>query len=158
MRAFRRQTLLFAVLAAASAGAFAQLTVPRIVQLPTEDFLWTWGSGRVDERERPEFEVLGSQRQFQCTLTGSFRRGSRMRDFYEMRAFEQTLTSSLYFIEDATITLNDYYRSNHLDWASLDCKIPQGEESEEAMQERVDRALERAERARDRRRARQEDD
>jgi hypothetical protein len=128
------------------------------VQLPTEPFVWPWGEASVDDRSRPDFEVRGREQQFDCELTGSFRLGSRMKDFYNLREFEHTLSTTLYFIQDTTYTLNDLYRMNELDWAILDCQIPTAEESVDEVQERIDRAVERAERQRERRRRREESD
>jgi len=153
--------LLVAVAAATvlpTTGALAQLNIPTIIQLPTDPFVWNWGrSTRGDQRDWPEFSIEGTERQFFCTMTGSFRLGSRMRDFYETREFEQSLNSTLYFIQDATAALNYYYSTNDLQWATLDCQIPEGEENADKEQERVDRALERAERARERRRSDEDD-
>ena len=135
-------------------AALGQLSIPRIVQLPTEDFVYNWGqSTSFDERTRPDFNLRGTEAQFQCTLTGSFRPSSRMRDFYNLRDFEQSLTGTLYFIQEATYTLNDLYLANQLRWATLNCIIPESIESESKQQERLDKALERAERQRERRRA-----
>jgi hypothetical protein len=140
------------ILAGAVCG---QLSVPVIVQLPTEDFVWSWGDTRpIDDRERPEFTTTGGEAAFRCTATGTFKPGSRMRDFYNMREFEQSLNGTLYFIQVATATLNDLYLSNDLQWATLDCAIPETIEPEEAVQEQLDRAVERAERERERRRKR----
>lgn len=137
----------------------AQLNLPYYVQLPADDFVWTWGRPtRNDERVRPGFEASGNERNFYCTLTGSFRLGSRMRDFYETRDFEHELNTTLDFIQVATYRLNDLDRANHLQWATLNCVIPDSETSEEKTDERLQRALERAERARERRREREEDD
>lgn len=163
MKRCHQLSLLLVVMASASAiptaDALAQLNLPTIIQLPTDPFVWNWGrTMRGDDRQRPEFTIQGIQQQFHCTLTGAFRLGSRMRDFYNQREFEQSLSSTLYFIEDATAALNYYYRQVELQWATLDCTIPEGEPTDEKTEERVDRALERAERARERRRSREEDD
>lgn len=141
-----------------SANALAQLNLPRIVQLPSDPFVWNWGRNLREYRDRPDFTINGFQDKFQCKLTGSFRPSSRMSDFYNQRDFEQSLSSTLYFIEDATAALNYYYRQGDLQWAMLDCQVPEGQPTDEATQERVDRALERAERARERRRSREDDD
>ena len=79
-----------------------------------------------------------------------------MRDFYNLRAFEQQLSTTLYFIQDSTYELNGYYSQNQLDWATLDCKIPDNVVSQDKQQERLDRAVERALRDRERRRERAE--
>lgn len=159
MRAFSRLGPLLIALVAT--GVSAQLSIPRIVQLPTEDFVWNWGRGTAsgfDDHDRPEFTIQGNERSFRCTLTGSFRLGSDMRDFYKMREFEQSLLSSLYFIQDATAALNYYTQTNDLGWATLDCAVPESEVSADKEQQRLDRAVERAERAREKRRRREDDD
>jgi hypothetical protein len=139
-----------------STAASAQLNLPRVVQLPSDDFVYSWGENvSVDDRERPDFSLHGTELPFDCTLNGSFRPGSRMRDFYNMREFELALQQTIYFIQDATRILNDLYLANELDWAVLDCVIPESTEPEDKTQERVDKALERAIRERERRRERE---
>ena len=136
----------------------AQLAVPRIVQLPTTDFVWDWGNARGDERLRPHFQMVGRERAFTCDLQGSFKPGSHMRDFENMREFEQQLNSTLYFIQDSTYLLNDLYLQNHVQWARLDCKLPEEtERNPDKVQEDLDRALERARRDQQRRREREDD-
>jgi hypothetical protein len=160
MSAFIPRSLLLTALFAT--GVSAQITIPNIVQLPTEDFVWNWGrvtAAGFDTPERPEFTIQGTESGFRCTLTGSFRLSSRMREFEGMREFEQSLNGSLYFIQDATETLNYYTRTNDLGWATLDCVLPEDNEvSTDKEQQRLDRAVERAERARERRRSREDDD
>jgi hypothetical protein len=137
--------------------AGAQFGLPTVVQLPTEDFIYSWGGNvSVDDRERPDFTINGAELPFECKLTGSFRPSSRMNDFSNMREFERVLLQSIYFIQDATQILNDLDRDNQLDWAILDCVIPEASDTEDREQERVDKALERAERQRERRREREE--
>ena len=142
-----------------STAAMAQLPNPFYrVQLPDEDFVWPWGNPRRnDDRQRPDFSVQGGEEGFFCTAEGAFRPASRMSDFENVRAFEEDLRSSLYFVQNVTNIFNFYYRERVLDWAVLDCTKRESEPSEEKVQERLDRALERAERARERRRAQQDD-
>lgn len=136
----------------------AQSGLPQIIQLPTDDFVYTWGdSASVDKRTRPDFTVRGVEQNFQCTLTGAFKPGSRLRDFYNLREFEQSLSGTIYFIQQATARLNDLYLQNQIDWAVMDCIIPETIEEEVERQERLDKAIERAERQRERRRAREAD-
>lgn len=139
------------------ATTLAQFGNP-FVQLPQSDFIWNWGNSSIDERNRPDFEIVGYEQRFSCDLSGEFRPASRLGDFENVRDFEQYLRESLAFIQDATYLLNDLYRANQLDWAVLDCQIPEREVSEEKAQERMDRALERAIRQRERRRERDADD
>ena len=145
--------------ALASATAFAQLTLPRVIQLPTSDFMWTWGRPpTVDRQTRPDFTILGSEREFRCELKGEFRPVSRMSEYRTLRDWEFSLSGSIFFIQEATADLNILYQENELAWAQLDCRIPEtGPEDEEKTQERVDRALERAQRQRERRRERDDD-
>jgi len=155
MRGFSQLGTLLLVLI--TTGTMAQLTIPGIVQLPANDFVWNWGQRTsVDERTRPDFTINGSEERFRCTLTGAFRLGSRMTDFSNLREFEQSLNSTLYFIQDSVEVFNAYYRLNELDWGTLDCAIPNVEITEEATQKRIDRALDRAQRDRERRRSREE--
>jgi hypothetical protein len=143
----------------AASGAVAQSGIPQIVLLPDDDFVFTWGKppGSLNERQRPDFTIRGVEQSFQCTLTGAFKVGSRMRDFYNIREFEQSLAGTLYFVQEATARLNQLDLSNDLDWALMNCVIPETFEEDDRLQERVDKALERAERQRDRRRARDAD-
>ena len=159
MRAHGVKISAFIICALTASAGMAQLAIPQIVALPDEDFLWPWGEvPGIDDRNRPGFTVRGVERAFQCKLTGDFKPGSRMRDFYNQREFEQSLNANLYFIQEAVTRLNDLYLSNDLDWALLDCVIPESVAEEDELQEKIDRALERAERQRERRRARAADD
>jgi len=155
MKTLSRYFLLAAGFLAAVA-AFAQVGLPRIVQLPTEDFTFVWGENvSIDDRDRPDFTIPGSELPFDCSLTGSFRPGSHMRDYSNQRDFELALSQTLYFIQDSTNVLNQLYQSIDLDWAILECVIPDASETDQASQERLDKALERAERQRERRRERE---
>jgi hypothetical protein len=137
-------------------SASGQLNVPTIIQLPTENFQWTWGEPRsIDDPDRPEFTVTGGEQAFRCTAKGAFKAGSHIRDYYNLRDFKQALNTSVYFIQDATATLNSVYLSNDLQWAVLDCAVPEGIESEDAVSDRIDRAMEKAEQDRARRRERE---
>jgi hypothetical protein len=137
-------------------SAWGQPNIPQIVQLPADDFVWPWGQMRpIDDLEQPEFSFSGVELSFRCTAKGSFKPGSHMRDEYNAREFEQALTGSIHFIQDTTAALNELYLSNDLQWALLECVIPETIEPEDAIQERVDRAVERAERERERRRERE---
>jgi hypothetical protein len=156
----RACTLQITTLVVLSLSAFAlnaQVQLPQIIQLPDQDFVYAWGdNASVDKRNRPDFTVHGVERSFRCTLTGAFKPGSHMRDYYSLREFEQSLSTTIYFIQEATARLNDLYLQNELDWAIMDCIIPQSVEDEDKRQEKVDKAVERAEKQRDRRRAKEE--
>ena len=149
----------FLALVLASSVLPAQLQIPQIVQLPDDDFVYTWGNNAsVDKRSRPDFTVHGVEQSFHCTLTGAFKPGSRMRDFYNLREFEQALGGSIYIVQEGVARMNDLDLQNQVDWGILDCIIPQTVDEEVKRQEKIDKAVDRAERQRDRRRAREEKD
>jgi hypothetical protein len=147
------------LLAGACGGpAVAQLRLP--MQLPENDFVWTWGraTGLADQRRLSEdFSMVGSEAGFRCELTGkmSLARGTSPT---EMREFENRLQTSLFFIQDTANVMYqlDVYRE--IDWAVLDCKKPEANETEADLDEREAKARERAERRRERRRAREDDE
>jgi len=146
-------------LLASTYSGFAAAQVRFPMQLPENDFVWTWGRANgLDDRRRfaEDFSVVGGEAGFRCELAGkmSLARGSTVT---EMRDLENRLQTSLFFIQDtATLMYElDYY--NDLDWAVLDCKKQEANETEADLQEREDKARERAERARERRRARDDE-
>ncbi len=75
----------------------------------------------------------------------------------DIRNMEQALTTSLAFIQESANTMNILDQRFELDWAQLACEKPVGDPDAEAEQARVDRALEKAIRDRERRRARDAD-
>jgi hypothetical protein len=156
MRPLNRYSIALGACAVMAGSAWGQLSIPQIVQLPTDDFVWPWGQMRpIDDIEEPEFSFTGVELSFRCIAKGSYKPGSHMRDESNARAFEQALTGSIHFIQDTTAALNELYLSNELQWAILECRIPESIETEDEAQERLDRALERAERERERRRERE---
>ena len=146
-------TLVFADAAVAQFGS----AFPGFVTLPREDFTWIWGE--MTERDlgrRPDFDSYGNEGGFRCRLTGRLRVSSRMTQG-EIRNFEQSLSSSLAFIQASAEAMTVLDRRLELDWARLECEKPDTELSEEAAEERLDRAREKAIRDRERRRARDRD-
>lgn len=130
---------------------------PGFVQLPAEDFTWVWGGADEEEMNRrsPDFDTKGFEAGFACTLTGRLRPG-RAFDRSELRAFERDLANSLAFIQTSAESMTSLDRNLDLDWAVLDCDKRDDEPlSEEEEQQRNDRALEKAIRDRERRRARE---
>ncbi len=117
------------------------------VNLPNSDFRWVWGEAITDERQKRslrDFSSSGHEAGFSCQLTGALRPGSRI-DELELRRLEMELSISLYFIQAATRVLNELDYQRDLDWAVLDCKLPEAREPDpEAQQERLDRLRERA--------------
>jgi hypothetical protein len=138
-----------------STGNVLDIPTPRIVQLPSDDFVYNWGEASIEDRAEPDFEVDGVEERFFCHLSGGY--DTRRLSGEDPRRAEDALASTLYFIQVATDRMNSLYKAEALDWATLDCKIPDGTPSEEQLQERVDQALHRAERQRERRRARNGD-
>jgi hypothetical protein len=119
--------------------------LPRNVRLPDEDFVWRWGARPVDDSaDRDDFSIEGTEERFFCRLVGAFPRTSN---------FEALLSTTRHFIRDATDELNRIFvDAGESNWATLSCRIPEEDPSEEVLQERADKALERAERQRERRR------
>ena len=155
----------FALCALVVAGALAALparaqfgtSFPGFFTIPKDDFTWIWGD--LEERDlkrRPDFDVRGGEASFRCELTGELRVSSRMQQ-PDIRQLEQTLTTSLAFIQESAQTMNILTQQLDLDWARLECKHPEVDEDAAAEQERLDRAVEKAIRARERRRAREDD-
>jgi len=117
------------------------------VTLPNGDFRWVWGEPVVDERQKRSLSDIsssGHEGGFACELNGALRPGSRI-DQIELRRLEMELSISLYFIQAATRLMNELDYQRDLDWAVLDCKLPEAREPDpEAQQERLDRLRERA--------------
>jgi hypothetical protein len=126
--------------------ATAQL-VP--MNVPRGDFRWQWGDVEItDEGTTPrhDFSSSGHEAGFNCQLTGALRAGSRI-DTRELRRLESELGISLYFIQSATRVMNDLDYQRDLDWAVLDCKLPEARKPDpEAQQERLDALRRQAER------------
>jgi len=160
MRLFRYVGMLLAACILVPAGAQvivtggvqrpapSPLNIPRIVVLPTDDFVWHWGDALADDHLEPDFSLDGTEEKFFCNLTGAF--GSNAPDEY-------SLTSTLQFIQIVTARMNNRFRQGSGNsWATLSCAVPDnGSSTEEKVQERTDTALERAERQRERRRDRE---
>jgi len=128
--------------------------------LPNNDFRWQWGDVAETKRSLRDFSASGNEAGFTCQLTGALRPGARI-DELDLRRLESELNISLYFIQAATRVMNDLDYRRDLDWAVLDCQLPEAREPDpEAQQERLDRLRERALRRqaeRRERRARDED-
>ena len=139
--------------------AFAQFgtTFPGMVQLPREDFTWIWNDlEERDLRRTPDIDVRGYESGFSCQLTGVLRPSSRM-SRSDIRGLEQELTTSLAFVQASAQAMNILDQRFELDWARLACEKSEAEVSAEEAEERLDRALEKAIRDRERRRARDRD-
>jgi hypothetical protein len=127
------------------------------VNLPQNDFTWTWGDPEDRFRGREDIAVSGFDAQFRCDLTAGLRPGSRLTTV-EVREIENQLQGSIQFVRDAVELLNALDLERHLEWAQLVCKTaPPEEVSAEERLERETKARERMQREVERRRARQRD-
>ncbi len=151
-------TTILAVFAGAAATAVTAQLGGLPMQLPSNDFVWAWGraqrQGEDARRGIEDFNVIGNDGGFRCQLTGKMSIAAGIGPT-EARALEDQLRSSLFFIQDSTYTMNQYDAVRYLDWAVLDCKKPESNETEADLAEREAKARERAERRRERRRARE---
>ena len=159
VRAMSKTVLQIAIAAAAFTvgSASAQIFSQGIYQLPADDFTFTWG----DLSNRTEFADLragGVEEDFRCDLAMELRAGSRLGDF-EMRELATQLSSQLDFIYQSVVVMNQLDYNREIEWATLTCKKGAGEldPDEEARAEREAKARERALRAQQRRRERNQD-
>jgi hypothetical protein len=155
-----RSNLLSGILAslagAAAITANAQFGLP--MQLPENDFVWVWGrtqQGADARRGLEDFNIIGSDGGFRCQLTGKISISSGL-STTQTRALEEQLRVSLFFIQESAYTMNQYDSYRYIDWAVLDCKKPESNETESDLAEREAKARARAERARERRRERED--
>jgi len=128
---------------------------PGQYNLPQNDFTWTWGDQESVGRGIDDFSILGNEAGFRCLLQGKLRIGTRM-SRTDMRALENELRSNMYFVRSAANAMYQLDARREIDWATLACEKPQStrDEDQEKRDEREARALEKAARDRDRRRAR----
>jgi hypothetical protein len=132
-------------------GAEAQFGFP--VNLPQNDFRWVWGRNEVVAARGGDLDVRGGEGGFRCELSARLSPASRLSRM-DMRNLERELQTTLFFIQSAANTMNALDQRHEIDWAVLECSKSQpAERDAEESQERVDKALERAKRKRDRRRA-----
>jgi hypothetical protein len=117
-----------------------------MVNLPPDDFTWRWGREFEEGQQRlPEdFSVRGGEAEFQCNLTGRLSASNRMTD-PEINEMETALGASLFFIQAAAELMNELDLQHQLDWAELACVKPDGREEDPAeLQEKVERARQKA--------------
>jgi len=138
--------------------AQAQFGIPGLVNYPNNDFKWVWGREReLTRRGFEDFSLGGYDGGFQCTLTGKLGPGSRITDS-EVRAMENDLRTSSFFIQDAANAMYVLDQQRQIDWAELDCVKHVDDADAAELQEREDKARAKAERDRERRRARAQRD
>ena len=135
-----------AIVLSISAALVPSLAGAQFANLPREDFIWRWAHA-ADEAWRigPEdFEVRGGEAPFQCVLTGKLSPGSHLTE-QDLRDMQYQLQGSLFFVQESANMMNELDIMRDLDWAVLDCKRPQAAEEDPAeVQEKVDRAREKA--------------
>lgn len=103
--------------------------LPGQMNLPRDDFTWTWGRKPSGETKFEDFSVFGSEGRFRCDLTGKLSIGTRMSRM-DIRDLESELRGQLNFIQSATYMMNNLDAQRQLEWATLECKLP--EETEES--------------------------
>jgi len=128
--------------------------LPGFYQLPNSDFTWIWGADNELELRGPsDFRSRGQESGFSCELTANLSPSNRLTQ-NEIRQIESQLGTSLAFIQESAYLMNDWEFGRQIIWGKLACVKPEGEDDPEDEQRRIDRALERAIRDRERRRAR----
>lgn len=125
------------------------------MQLPENDFVWVWGRQAEARRGISDMKIYGTEGGFRCELEARTGMGAGL-SRSETRELAAELRASLFFIQDSAYSMNRLESYGYLDWAILDCKKPEGNETEDELAEREAKARERAERRRERRRAREQ--
>ena len=100
---------------------------PGQMNLPQNDFTWTWGDQRSGRRGIDDFSIFGSEAGFRCDLKGKLRFGSRLSRM-DIRTIESDLRSSMSFISAVARAMNDLDARRELDWATLECEKRKREE------------------------------
>ena len=104
---------------------------PGQMNLPQNDFTWTWGDRNSTRRGIEDFSIFGSEAGFRCDLTGKLRLGSRLSRM-DIRGIESDLRSSMFFVRAAVNAMNDLEAQRELGWATLECEKPQPAEKKRA--------------------------
>lgn len=155
-----RRAILAALLSIAlSQTARAQLgsAIPGFYNLPNSDFTWIWGAANeLELRGSADFHARGRESSFDCELTANISPASSYTQS-EIRQMENQIGTSLAFIQEAAYLMQDWEYNRVIMWGKLACTKLEIDPDAEAEQHRLDRALERARRDRERRRARDED-
>lgn len=100
------------------------------MNLPQNDFTWTWGDQRSAGRGFGDISIFGTDAGFRCDLTGKLRSGSGLSRM-ELRELENDLRASTFFVQAAANAMNDLDVRRELDWAKLECKKPQAAEEDQ---------------------------
>ena len=102
---------------------------PGQMNLPQNDFTWTWGGRRSSRRGIEDISIIGNQAGFRCDLRGKLRVGSRLSRM-DVREIESDIRSSMSFVQAAANAMNNLESRGALDWATLECIKPQPAERE----------------------------
>ena len=102
---------------------------PGQMNLPQNDFTWTWGNRNTTRTGIDDFSVFGTEQGFRCDLSGKFRAGSRLSRM-DVREIERDIRASNYFVQAVTNAMNDLDARRELDWATLKCEKPKSAEEE----------------------------
>lgn len=105
---------------------------PGQMNLPKSDFTWTWGRKPNGEVRFEDFSVLGNELSFRCDLTGRLRIGSRLSRM-DIRNLENELRGQMSFIQSATYMMNNLDANRELEWATLECKLPEPPDESKGM-------------------------
>jgi hypothetical protein len=105
---------------------------PGQMNLPQNDFTWTWGNQRSNQGGPTEISMFGNDSGFRCDLNGKMRIGSRVSRM-DLRSMENDIRGAMSFITAATYAMNDLDGQRALEWATLKCVKPQREERRPGM-------------------------
>ena len=148
--------LLSSLLSLNTASAQLGTGLPGQMNLPRNDFTWTWGVGSSVGEGYHDFSILGSEGGFRCELTGKLRVGSRLSRM-DIMELERSIRQSMSFIQAATNAMYTLEGRGELEWATLECARPEPvAEDQEKQDRRKERSLERLRRKAERARARRE--
>lgn len=100
---------------------------PGQMNLPQNDFTWTWGDQRSGRRGIDDFSIFGTEAGFRCDLKGKLRFGSRLSRM-DIRKIESDLRSSMSFVSAVARVMNDLDARREIDWATLECEKRKREE------------------------------
>jgi hypothetical protein len=155
------KTVFYIAIAAAAltaGSADAQIFNQGIYQLPTDDFTFTWGD--LSKRRETDFLDLrasGVEETFNCDLSMMLAPRSPLTEV-DMRNLANEISAGLDFIYQAVVAMNTLDYSRDIEWATLVCKMGSDAEPDpDGRAEREAKARERALRAQQRRRERNDD-
>jgi hypothetical protein len=148
--------LLSSLVSLNTASAQLGTGLPGQMNLPRNDFIWTWGIGNSVGEGYHDFSIIGSEGGFRCELMGKLRVGSRLSRM-DIMELERSIRDSMSFIQAATNAMYALEGRGELEWATLECARPEPvAEDQEKQDRRKERSLERLRRKAERARARRE--